>query len=174
MKKKSGELTSSPSPSAIAKPSENADEYNVADAVSRSGDRSEAFGGPLIYTVVLLIATLAFFRDSPVGIIAISQMAVGDGLADIVGRRYGIRKWPFSDSKSIGGSLAFAIGAAISSSLLLMLLTSTGCMDVNMASAIPKLIFISILCAGVELVPGVDDNISVPAVGALAAWQLFE
>ena len=37
-------------------------EFNLADAISRSGDRSEALGGPVIYTAVLLISILCFFR----------------------------------------------------------------------------------------------------------------
>jgi dolichol kinase len=55
-------------------------------AVSRSGQSSEALGGPLIYSIILFIATAFFFRDSPVGIVATAQMAAGDGLADIIGR----------------------------------------------------------------------------------------
>jgi hypothetical protein len=37
-------------------------EFNLADAISRSGSRGEAYGGPLIYVVVILVATLAYFR----------------------------------------------------------------------------------------------------------------
>jgi hypothetical protein len=37
-------------------------DYNLADAISRSGNRSEALGGPVIYTAVLLISILFFFR----------------------------------------------------------------------------------------------------------------
>jgi dolichol kinase len=58
-------------------------DFNLADAVSRSGNREEALGGPMIYVTVLFISLLAFFRDSPIGVVAIAQMAVGDGLADI-------------------------------------------------------------------------------------------
>lgn len=37
-------------------------EFNLADAVSRSGDRSEALGGPTIYVLVVITSILLFFR----------------------------------------------------------------------------------------------------------------
>lgn len=45
--------------------------------------------GPLYYCVVLIGVALVCWRDSPAGIIAIAMMCGGDGLADIVGRRFG-------------------------------------------------------------------------------------
>jgi phytol kinase len=74
----------------------------IINAISRSGSKSEALGGPLIYTIVLLLGTFLFFRDSPIGVVAICQMAAGDGIADIVGRRWGDLKWPFSEKKRLG------------------------------------------------------------------------
>lgn len=35
---------------------------------------------------------------------AISQMAAGDGMADIIGRKFGSAKWPFSKDKSYAGT----------------------------------------------------------------------
>ena len=57
-----------------------------------------------------------------VGVIAVTQMAVGDGLADIVGRKWGSVKWPFSKSKSLVGSGAFLLGSFTISVVLLLLL----------------------------------------------------
>ena len=54
--------------------------------------------------------------------IAVTQMAVGDGLADIVGRQWGSVKWPFSKSKSLIGSGAFLVGGFTISAALLLLL----------------------------------------------------
>ena len=34
----------------------------LVNAISRSGDMKEALGGPLIYTVVLLLCTIVFFK----------------------------------------------------------------------------------------------------------------
>ncbi len=45
--------------------------------------------GPLYYCIVLIFVALLCWRDSPAGVVAISLMCGGDGLADIVGRRFG-------------------------------------------------------------------------------------
>jgi len=70
-------------------------EAALVKAISRSGERAEALGGPFLYTMVLFTATALGWR-SPVAAAAVCQMAVGDGIADIFGRRYGKIKWPFS------------------------------------------------------------------------------
>lgn len=42
-------------------------------------------------------------------------MAVGDGMADLVGRRFGKHKWQKGGHKSIEGSAAFASGSFLAS-----------------------------------------------------------
>lgn len=147
----------------------------LVGAISRSGNKAEALGGPLIYTAVLLLVTLAFFKSSPVGIVTLSQMAIGDGLADIVGRKWGSAKWPFSSSKSYVGTLAFALGAFVVSTALSAYYVSTGCFDLDVVAAIPVFLVISIVCALVELIPPgyVDDNISVPFVAMTLSLLLL-
>lgn len=118
--------------------------------------------------MVLLAATAFFFRESPVGVVPVVQMAVGDGLADIVGRRWGSVKWPFSPKKSLLGTTAFVVGGFAVSAALLLLLQVTGCqsaVDLLGAPQVPlaKLLLISIVCAGVELFP----------VGECRAWLPF-
>jgi dolichol kinase len=66
--------------------SANNEPNELVSAVSRTGRKEEALGGPFLYAIVLFLATLTSFRASPVGIVAVSQMAAGDGLADIFGR----------------------------------------------------------------------------------------
>jgi phytol kinase len=146
---------------------------DLANAVSRTGDKREVFGGPLIYVVVLFLSTLLGFRSSPVGVVAVCQMAAGDGLADIVGRRFGSVKWPFSTSKSYAGSAAFVVGAFAVSTGVLSLLSATGCMSLDVAAYLPQLLAISVVCAAVELVPISDDNITVPVSAAVLAALLL-
>ncbi|KAJ1637332.1 hypothetical protein T492DRAFT_952769 [Pavlovales sp. CCMP2436] len=141
----------------------------IVAAVSRSGERGEILKGPFIYVLVLLAATLLCWRDSPVGVVALCQMAVGDGLADIAGRRFGKNnKWPFAPSKSVAGSLAFVLGATAASLGLLSWLGVWGCLSPLPADAPARLLLISVMCASVELLPTqlVDDNVSVPLAAA--------
>jgi phytol kinase len=50
----------------------------------------------------------------PPGLVAISLMCGGDGLADIIGRRFGsTNKLPFNKSKSLAGSLAMLVGGTL-------------------------------------------------------------
>ena len=80
-------------------------------STSRSGERGELLRGPLYYVLVLIAATLLFWRDSPAGLIAVSMMCGGDGLADIVGRRLGAgNPLPWNGSKSWAGSIGMLLG----------------------------------------------------------------
>ena len=57
------------------------------DAMSRSGDPKEILKGPFFYGVVFVVLTIIFWRESPIGIIALMILCGGDGFADIIGRR---------------------------------------------------------------------------------------
>ena len=140
------------------------DDNELSRAISRSGDPSEVLGGPYVYTWVLLLAALVAFR-TPYAIVAVAQMAVGDGLADIIGRRFGSKKWFCNPDKSYAGSLAFIIGATVASMGLLRWL--------GFPAPLAPLFTISCACALVEvLLTDVDDNASVPLVGGLLALTL--
>lgn len=143
----------------------------LAGAISRSGDAKEALGGPFIYVLVLLGCTLIFWTDSPIGIVAISTMAVGDGLADLIGRRYGSsNKWFFNKQKSMAGSAAFVLGSFVASCVLLVHL-GLGPLQAN---TILRLFAIATVCAGVELIPVGDDNWTVPASAAILSAILLD
>lgn len=67
--------------------------------------------GPLYYVLVLLAVTLCFWRDSPAAVVPVALMCGGDGIADIVGRRFGRgNPLPYNSSKSWAGSLAMFLG----------------------------------------------------------------
>ena len=73
--------------------------------------RRELLRGPLYYVLVLLAVTVCFWRCSPAGLIPIALMSGGDGIADIVGRRYGAgNPLPHNRNKSWAGSAAMFIG----------------------------------------------------------------
>lgn len=83
----------------------------LVKSVSREGDRSELLKGPLYYVIVLITATILCWRQQPAGLVAVSVMCGGDGLADIVGRRLGAgNKLPWNPQKSLAGSLAMFFG----------------------------------------------------------------
>ena len=155
----------------------NSEDDKFVRTISRSGSNQEALAGPLIYAVVLAVLTVTLWTDTLVGTVAVSQMAVGDGLADIVGRRYGSTlKWTPTSSKSVAGSVAFVAGATTFSFLIAKVYEHFGTTTFSFESGdlelFSKLLAVSVGCAGVELIERVgkfkvDDNISVPLVGVL-------
>lgn len=148
----------------------------LASAVSRSGDEKEALGGPFVYCIIFLCATILFWRDSLTGVTAVSMMAAGDGMADIIGRRFGgNNKWPFlpDGNKSVAGSLAFFVSSFVATFGLALWLSYTGALTTSLSMSIASLassiLFISFVCTIVELLPFGDDNWTVPIVGGILA-----
>ncbi len=154
------------------------DESELAGAISRSGDVAEALKGPFIYVIILFTSIMLFFCDNLTGVVALSTMAAGDGLADILGRRLGKNnKWPFSESKSVAGSAAFVAAATLCSFGLSAWLIYTGTITTGMTvgwEMAQRIFFISLVSAAVELLPYGDDNWSVPiAAGTLSSVLLY-
>lgn len=96
-------------------------------SMSRSGEASELLQGTLYYSVLVLLTTLLWFyvpagglaAATPNAIIVMGCLAGGDGLADMIGRRYGTRKYGFGGSvKSIEGSVGMFLGSVIFSLVL--------------------------------------------------------
>ncbi|CAM9376143.1 unnamed protein product [Choristocarpus tenellus] len=164
--------------------------------ISRTGKASETLGGPLIYALVLTLVTAVGWRSSVVGMVAVSQLAAGDGMADLVGRRFGKRKWWWSDSKSYVGSLAFALGGFLTSCGLIAWFHARGCLAISTGAATTRVAAISLACALVELMPSnnqkdntsevdgseggkvrgpsfTDDNVTVPVAAAVLSRLLF-
>jgi CDP-diglyceride synthetase len=88
----------------------------LISSVSRTGSSGELLKGPLAYVLVLLAATLLAWREQPAGLIAVAMMCGGDGLADIVGRKWGRQlPLPWNNQKSWPGSVAMLLGGVAAS-----------------------------------------------------------
>jgi phytol kinase len=163
----------------LASRNDRGDESDLAAAVSRSGNRNEALGGPFIYVIMLALSMLLFWRDSPAGIVAMSCLAAGDGMADLCGRRFGASNpWPFAKKKSVAGSLAFVLASTFTATGLLVWMQYTGCLVLPNAFSVMDIAVmaaeISVLAAVFELIPWLgDDNYTVPISAAIASLVLF-
>jgi len=99
----------------------------MVGSISRSGDKKELLGGPLWYSIVLLVATLFAWRESTAGLFAVGMMCGGDGFADIVGRRFGkSNPLPFNKNKSWAGSVTMFAAGWATSMFLAWVFTSLG------------------------------------------------
>jgi len=153
---------------------DNRVDTSLAVAVSRSGDLREALGGPFIYVCMTAAATVLFWRDSPVGVTALSILAAGDGMADLVGRRFGkTNKWWKGADKSVAGSLAFWLAGTVTATGLLAWLQFAGCMVLpfGMGQVALTVAGITLASAIMEVVPWFgDDNYTVPLTAALLSF----
>lgn len=86
---------------------------DLIKSLTRTNNVKEVLGGPMLYTVVLALVTLFCWKSSITGILAVSMMCGGDGLADIVGRRIGNTKLPYNPEKSLEGSIAMVAGGSM-------------------------------------------------------------
>lgn len=141
------------------------------------GDRREALQGPLYYCLATTVCTFLFWRGpSPLGILALIQMCVGDGMADLIGRRWQTPKWPLPGEpsrKTLGGTLAYISSAFLISCLYVAIFHACGCVDVGVAAAAGRIAVLTVCCAAVELLAPGDDNITVPLAACLIGSALF-
>jgi L-ascorbate metabolism protein UlaG (beta-lactamase superfamily)/dolichol kinase len=146
----------------------------AVQAMSRSGDRREILRGPLFYGIVFVMLTLLFWKNSPVGMVALMLMCGGDGVADIVGRRYGKTKLPWNRDKSLQGSLAVFLGGLFLAALILLIFTSANIFSEPFVSFIPGLLLIALVGVAVESLPIKDiDNLTVTLAAVLVGLMVF-
>jgi phytol kinase len=132
-------------------------------AMTRRGDPREILRGPLYYGVIFIVCTVLFWRHSPVGILALMLMCGGDGLADVIGRRWGRAKLPFNPEKSWAGSAAMFAASFLFGFGFLALFNTFGnfAPPLDLAATAGVVAFISLVAAAVEALPFHDiDNVT--------------
>jgi phytol kinase len=151
------------------------DEAAVA-AMTRHNDPREILRGPLYYGLVFVACTLLFWRHSPVGVMALMIMCGGDGLADVIGRRFGKTKLPFSPEKSVAGSLAMFGGSFVLGFGMLVLFNALGNFQppLAMGRTAGAVAAVSLAATAVETLPFREvDNITVTLVSVIVGEWLF-
>jgi phytol kinase len=150
------------------------DEASVK-AMSRSGDPKEILRGPLYYGIMFVVLTLAFWKDSPVGITALMMMCGGDGVADIIGRRFKSPRLFHSPQKSVAGSLGVFFGGWIMSMFVLVVYSLLGVFSGSLVSYLMPVTLIALAATLIESLPHKDiDNITVTLAAAAMGYFLFK
>jgi len=138
-------------------------------SMSRSGDASELLKGTLYYAVIMLIVTIIWFyvpitgaaNANPAGLIIMGCLSGGDGLADIIGRKYGGEK-KFGiggGEKTIVGVIAMFLGSFLVGLILTVIFSLEPGTTICIGSVIVPLLIISIVATVVEaLSPKNVDN----------------
>ncbi len=146
----------------------------AVSAMTRHGDPAEILRGPVYYGLAFVVCTLVFWRTSAVGVTALMILCGGDGLADLVGRRYGRHRLPHSPDKTREGSLAMFAGGLALAALMHAVLGSAGVLapPVPTVKALPALAGIALAATLVESLPLADvDNLTI--TGAAVALGLI-
>lgn len=133
------------------------------NSMSRSGNPRELLGGTLHYAIIMFVCTILFFNaggaagnNNPVALYILGALAGGDGLADIIGRRFGgDKKFGFGGAeKTVAGSLGMFFGS------LIMILILTAIFGTGMI--LPTIIILSLLATIVEVItPKGYDNYTI-------------
>lgn len=144
------------------------------DAMTRRGDRREILRGPLIYGIAFVILTIIFWKESPVGITALMMLSGGDGLADIMGKRFGTVPLPWSKKKTWAGSVAMFLGGTIFSIVVVYAFIMGGVWNIPFQTVILPILAIGIVSTAVESLPIEEyDNITVPVMAVLMGLFLL-
>jgi phytol kinase len=141
--------------------------------MSRTGDRREILRGPLYYGIIFVVITLFYWRENPIGITALMLMCGGDGLADILGRRFGKRRLPWNASKTWTGSLGMFLGGWLAALLVLGIYVAAGTFPAPFSAFLLPVTIVALVGTAVESLPFKDvDNITV-TVAALITGTLM-
>jgi phytol kinase len=120
-----------------------------------------------------LLTTIFWYR-TPIAIIALMILCGGDGMADLVGIKFGKRHLPWSPNKTFIGSLAVFMGGGALALILILIFTSTGNLPGPFAAYLLPVGIIALAAMLIESLPIADvDNFTVPLASALLGILLF-
>lgn len=132
--------------------------------MTRNNDRRELLRGPLYFTVVMDILGTLFFYN-PGAIISMGFLGWGDGLAPVIGKKFGKHKYKFLAEKTVEGSIAFFLFGCIGAAIFSVLLTN----NVNFG----LILLTGVVTTIVEgLRPKDLDNIFIP-ISAMLVYYLY-
>ena len=144
---------------------------SFVSSMSRSGDPRELLQGTLYYSIAMVLMTFFWFyipstginNANPTALLIIGCISGGDGLADIIGRKFGgEKKFGIKGSeKTIIGSIGMLVGSILVSSIL-VLIFSLEVPHFNIVTLILPIIVVSIVATVVEaLSPKGTDNFTI-------------
>ncbi len=131
--------------------------------MTRTGDRSELLKGPLYFVIVATICGTLFYKTIP-GIVAMSTLGWGDGIAPLIGSRYGRLKYKILSDKSLEGSLSMLLFAFAASTFFVWLIVP------NQLNIIQIFVLSVIATLAEALSPKEIDNILIPIVVILVCF----
>jgi phytol kinase len=149
-------------------------DQSAVDAMSRHGDRREILRGPLYYGIAFVALTIFFWKDSPIGIIALMLLCGGDGLADVLGKRINSRALPWSKRKSWAGTVSMFIGGWVFALVVIAAYLAAGVFPGQFSDYLLPVTAIALVGTATESLPYSDiDNLTVPGIAVLFGYFLL-
>jgi len=109
-----------------------------------------------------------------IGIVALMLLCGGDGLADIVGKKMGRMRIPWSKEKSVEGSIAMFFGGWLMALGVLYVYIQSGFFDVPFGSLLMPVTLIALAGTLMESLHFRDiDNITVPTLAVVLGYFLL-
>jgi dolichol kinase len=170
----------------IARP--NVWQKGFESMASREEDQKSGFlHGPALYVFMVLL--LVIFFDLRIAAAVFAIMAFGDGLANVIGTKFGRHRFEAFQNKSIEGTAAFICFAFLTSTLAffwasinpdfspwLSVLMIQNPEILDSAYIIICCFVVSVIAAFIEFLTGhiINDNISVPISASFILTILFK
>lgn len=149
------------------------DEASV-QSMSRTDDPKEILRGPLYYGIMFVVLTLIYWKDSPIGIIALMMMCGGDGVADIIGRQVKSPKLSWSREKSIAGMLGVFVGGWLMSFGIIFIYVAAGVFPAPITSCLLPITAIALAGSLIESLHYKDiDNVTMTLASVLVGSLFF-
>jgi phytol kinase len=146
----------------------------AVQAMSRTGDPKEILRGPLFYGIMFVVLTILYWKDSPIGIVALMMMCGGDGIADVIGRRVPSAKLPWSGEKSVAGTLSVLAGGWVMSFVVLWIYVAAGIFPGGITDYLLPITWVALAATAVESLPFKDiDNLTLTVVSAWVGHLVF-
>lgn len=136
-------------------------------AMARTGGKNELLKGPFFYGIVFVLLTVIFWKTEN-AIIPLMILCGGDGLADLIGSKYGSISIPWNRKKTILGSLSMFLGGFLLSILMIFIFISAGLIEPSLIRFLFPVGVIALIATLVESISPSDyDNISVPVISLI-------
>lgn len=128
--------------------------HEILSMVYRENELKDFSFEPMSYFVsVLSLLYLSFFIDEKIAFAAIAILAAGDGVAGVIGRRYGRHRFSFNRNKSWEGTISGFVAASLSGFYFAGVVAIAGSIFGMLAGAVNK-----------------HDNIAVPYAAFVAMY----
>lgn len=142
-------------------------------ALEREGERGGLAWGIIFYALSVLVLILAFQDRLELAAAAWGIMALGDGTASLVGRRFPAPRLPWNERKSVAGSAAFLAFGSLAGCGLMLFCARDPSGGPGLPAALAMAAAAALVAGLFESLPiGLDDNLSVPFAAGATLWAL--